>query len=87
VALGPPPPAYAGLAGVAAQLAHPDRRVVAFTSAAAWVAGERALGLATALRLPLIVVVVDALAEGDFAAAFARAFQARGPAVVAGAGR
>jgi hypothetical protein len=32
-------------------------------------------------------VVVDALAEGDFAAAFARAFQARGPAVVAGAGR
>ncbi len=62
--LGPAPPGYAVLAALAAQLAHPERRVVAFTDAAGLAAGERALGLAVSLALPLIVIVLGALAVG-----------------------
>ena len=57
--LGAVTPGYAVLAAMAAQLAHPDRRVVAFTNAAGLVAGGQALSRAAALGLPIIVVVLD----------------------------
>jgi len=56
--LGPAPPGYAVLAALAAQLAQPERRVVAFTDAAGLAAGEPALGLAVGHELPLVVVVL-----------------------------
>ncbi len=62
--LGPAPPGYAVVAALAAQLAHPERRVVGFTDAAGLAAGERALGLAVSLGLPLIVIMLGALAGG-----------------------
>jgi acetolactate synthase-1/2/3 large subunit len=54
-------PGYAVLAAVAAQLAHRDRRVVAFTSPHGLGAGMPALSCATALGLPLVVVALGAL--------------------------
>ena len=60
--LGLVTPGYGVLAAIAAQLAHPDRRVIAFTHAAGLVAGGRPLSRAVALGLPLIVVVLDVLA-------------------------
>jgi acetolactate synthase I/II/III large subunit len=94
---GPAVPGYAVLAALAAQLAHGDRRVVAFTSARGLSAGAPAL----ALGLPLVVVVLDALdaetgraveragapprrcrGEADFAVEFSRALLAGRPAVV-----
>ncbi len=62
--LGQAPPGYAVLAALAAQLVHPERRVVAFTDAAGLAAGERALGLAVVNGLPLIVVVLGGLGGG-----------------------
>ena len=61
VPLGQAPLGYAVLAALAAQLAHTDRRVVAFTNAGGIAAGERALGLAVVLGAPLVVVVLDPL--------------------------
>ena len=82
-ALGMATPGYAVTAAVAAQLAHPDRRVVAFTSPVGLAAAETARALADALALAIIVVVLGATAdETTFAAEFARAFTARGPTVV-----
>jgi acetolactate synthase-1/2/3 large subunit len=60
VPLGQAPPGYAVLAALAAQLAHADRRVVAFTNAGGLAAGERALGLAVALGLAIVVVALEA---------------------------
>jgi thiamine pyrophosphate-dependent acetolactate synthase large subunit-like protein len=62
--LGLATPGYAVPAAIAAQLAHPDRRVVAFTNATGLAASEPALRLAVALGLPLVVVRVDALEIG-----------------------
>jgi acetolactate synthase I/II/III large subunit len=56
-----PTPGYAVLAAVAAQLAHGDRRVVAFTSTPGLGSGMPALRLATTLGLPLVVVTLGAL--------------------------
>jgi acetolactate synthase-1/2/3 large subunit len=82
-ALGMATPGYAVTAAVAAQLAHPDRRVVAFTSPVGLAAAETARALADALALAIIVVVLGATAdETAIAAEFARAFTARGPTVV-----
>jgi thiamine pyrophosphate-dependent acetolactate synthase large subunit-like protein len=59
--LGMAPPGYAVLAGVAAQLAHGARRVVAFTTARGLSAGETPLSRAAELGLPIVVVALDAL--------------------------
>jgi thiamine pyrophosphate-dependent acetolactate synthase large subunit-like protein len=56
-----PTPGYAVLAAVAAQLAHGDRRVVAFTNTSGLGSGMPALRLATTLGLPLVVVTLGAL--------------------------
>jgi acetolactate synthase-1/2/3 large subunit len=64
VPLGQPPPGYAVLAALAAQLAHADRRVVAFTSAAGCRAGASALELAATRGLPLVVVVFGEIDAG-----------------------
>lgn len=64
VPLGQPPPGYAVLAALAAQLAHADRRVVAFTSAAGCRAGAWALELAATRGLPLVVVVFGEVDAG-----------------------
>ena len=69
-ALGMATSGYAVTAAVAAQLAHPDRRVVAFTSPVGLAAAEPARAMAEALALPII------------AAEFARAFTARRPSVL-----
>jgi hypothetical protein len=58
--LGPAPPGYAVLAAVAAQLVHPDRRVVAFTAACGLLEAEPALLRAAARALPLVVVALGA---------------------------
>ena len=86
--LGMVTPGYAVLAAIATQLANPERRVVAFTSTLGVTAGERALRLARALRLPLIVVALDAVVGGEhaFAASFSRAFLERRLAVLGGDG-
>ena len=85
-ALGMATPGYALTAAVAAQLAHPDRRVVAFTTPVGLAAGEPARTLAEALALPIIVVVLGAAAdEAAFTAEFARAFAAHRLAIVGGA--
>jgi acetolactate synthase-1/2/3 large subunit len=82
-ALGMATPGYAVTAAVAAQLVHPDRRVVAFTSPVGLAAAEPARALADALALPIIVAVLGASAdETAFAAEFARAFSARRATVV-----
>jgi acetolactate synthase-1/2/3 large subunit len=82
-ALGMATPGYAVTAAVAAQLAHPDRRVVAFTTPVGLAAGEPARALAETLALPIIVVVLGAAAdETAFTAEFARAFNARRPSVL-----
>ena len=62
--LGPAPPGYAVLAALAAQLAQPARRVVAFTDAAGLAAGEPALGLVVGHELPLVVVMLGAPGAG-----------------------
>ena len=54
-------PGYAVLAAVAAQLAHLDRRVIAFTSARGLTAVERRLAHVAALGLPIVVVTLDSL--------------------------
>jgi len=85
-ALGMATPGYALTAAVAAQLAHPDRRVVAFTSPVGLAAAEPARALADALGLPIIVVVLGAVAdETMFTAEFARAFAAPHLTIVDGA--
>jgi acetolactate synthase I/II/III large subunit len=56
-----PAPGYAVLAATAAQLAHGDRRVVAFTSARGLAVAEPPLARAVTLGLPVVVVAVDAL--------------------------
>ncbi len=82
-ALGMATPGYAVTAAVAAQLAHPDRRVVAFTSPVGLAAAEPARAMAEALALPIIVVVLGSSGdESAFAAEFARAFTARRPSVL-----
>ncbi len=60
--LGEPTPGYAVVAAVGAQLAHPGRRVVAFTSPGGLAAAEAALAIATARGLPIVVVVLGPLA-------------------------
>ena len=57
-------PGYAVLAALAAQLAHPDRRVVAFTTASGLGSGAPALSRAAALQLPLVAVAFGALDAG-----------------------
>jgi len=52
-----PTPGYAVLAGLAAQLAHTDRRVLAFTNPTGLAAGGATLRQVWMLGLPLIVVV------------------------------
>jgi acetolactate synthase-1/2/3 large subunit len=82
-ALGMAMAGYAVTAAVAAQLAHPDRRVVSFTSAVGLAAAERARAMAEALALPIIVVVLgSANDETAFTMEFARAFTARRPTIV-----
>jgi acetolactate synthase I/II/III large subunit len=82
-ALGMATPGYAVTAAVAAQLAHSDRRVVAFTSPAGLAAAEPARAMAEALALPIIVVVLGPSGdERAFAAELARAFTARRPSVL-----
>jgi thiamine pyrophosphate-dependent acetolactate synthase large subunit-like protein len=58
-------PGYAVLAALALQLAHPDRRVVAFTAASGLGAGVAVLGRAAALSLPLVVVALGSLNPGS----------------------
>jgi acetolactate synthase-1/2/3 large subunit len=98
--LGMAIPGYAVVAAFAAQLAHPDRRVVAFTRASGLSAGEAALARAAALGLPIVVVVLDGIGavsetvaglsplaaggEHAFAWQFSAAFAAGQPAVVVG---
>jgi acetolactate synthase I/II/III large subunit len=77
--LGQPPPGYAVLAAVAAQLAHADRRVIAFTSPAG--VGEDALRLTSARGLPLVVVVL-----GELPAETATRLDAGGVVVLSGRG-
>jgi len=60
---GHAPPGYAILAAVVAQLAHPERRVVAFTSPLGLAAGAGAVALANDRALPIVVVVLGP--EGD----------------------
>lgn len=79
VPLGQAPPGYAVLAAVAAQLVHPDRRVVAFTSPAGL--SDDALRLATARGLPLVVVVL-----GELAAETVARLDAVGVVVLSGRG-
>lgn len=82
---GHAPAGYAILAAVAAHLADPARRVVAFTTPLGLAAGGDALELARARALPIVVVVLGAVAdEGTFTRDFARAFAGGAPAVVGG---
>jgi acetolactate synthase-1/2/3 large subunit len=76
-------PGYAVTAAVAAQLAAPDRTVVAFTTAGGLAAAGGAWALAAARGLPIVVVVLDGgTDEAAFGRAFGEAFQARRPRVV-----
>jgi hypothetical protein len=52
------------LAAIAAQLEHPDRRVVAFTSPGGLAAAEPALAIASVRGLPIVVVVLGPTAGG-----------------------
>ena len=69
-------------AAVAGQLADPDRRVVALTTAAGFEAGARAWALAVERGLPIIVVILAGGGEETFSRQFAAAFLAHRPAVV-----
>jgi acetolactate synthase-1/2/3 large subunit len=60
--LGEPTPGYAVVAAVGAQLAHPGRRVVAFTSPSGLGGAEAALATAGARGLPIVGVVLGPLA-------------------------
>jgi acetolactate synthase-1/2/3 large subunit len=80
--LGMSIPGYAVAAAVAAQLAAPDRRVVAFTTTAGFEAGEAAWALAVERGLPIIGVILTGGGEETFARQFAAAFLAHRPAVV-----
>jgi len=82
--LGRSTPGYAVPAAIAAQLAHADRRVIAFTDPGGFASSERAWALACTLALPIVVVALGGLDAGDpdFATDFARAFLARRPAVL-----
>jgi acetolactate synthase-1/2/3 large subunit len=88
--LGMSIPGYAVAAAVAAQLAAPDRRVVAFTTAAGFESGEAAWTLAVERALPIVVMLLGAGDEAatrrpdDVAGEFGRAFLARRPAIVDG---
>jgi acetolactate synthase-1/2/3 large subunit len=83
---GHAPAGYAILAAVAAQLADPDRRVVAFTTPLGLAAGGAALALARERALPIVVVVLGAAQdETAFARGFAQAWSAGGPVVVGSA--
>jgi acetolactate synthase-1/2/3 large subunit len=76
-------PGYAVTAAVAAQLAAPDRTVVAFTTAGGLAAGGGAWALAAARGLPIVVVVLDGgTDEAAFGRALGEAFLARRPRVV-----
>ena len=80
---GHAPAGYAILAAVAAQLVDRERRVVAFTTPLGLAAGGDALALASALGLPIVVVVLRPDAdETSFARDFAAAFAAGRPTVV-----
>jgi acetolactate synthase-1/2/3 large subunit len=59
--LGEAVPAYAVLSAIAAQLAHPDRRVVAFTAASRLIDAEGALALMATLALAIVVVALGPL--------------------------
>ena len=86
-ALGMATPGYAVTAAVAAQLAHPDRRVVAFTTPVGLAAAEPARALAEKLALPIIVVVLGPIAdETSFTVDFARAFATPRLTIIGGAG-
>jgi acetolactate synthase-1/2/3 large subunit len=85
-ALGMATPGYAVTAAVAAQLAHPDRRVVAFTTPVGLAAAEPARALAEAVGLPIIVVVLGAVSdETAFTQELARAFATQRLTIVVGA--
>jgi thiamine pyrophosphate-dependent acetolactate synthase large subunit-like protein len=60
-------PGYAVLAGVAAQLARPERRVVAFTSRRGLAAAEAWLAQTVARGLPIVVVTLDVLDDATAA--------------------
>jgi len=77
--LGESTPGYAVVAALGAQLTHPARRVVAFTSPGGLAAAEPALAIAGARGLPIVVVVM-----GPLAGERARAMQSAG-CLVAGA--
>ena len=77
--LGEPTPGYAVVAAVGAQLAHPDRRVVAFTSPGGLAAAQATLAMTGARGLPIVVVVL-----GPLAGEHVRAVQSAG-CLVAGA--
>jgi acetolactate synthase-1/2/3 large subunit len=62
--LGESTPGYGVLAAIAAQLEHPDRRVVAFTSPGGLAAAEPALAIASVRGLPIVVVVLGPTAGG-----------------------
>ena len=71
--IGEPPPGYAVLAALAAQLAHPDRRVVAFMHPGGLAAAEVGLAMASARGLPIVVVIL-----GPVAGELARDLPSRG---------
>jgi acetolactate synthase I/II/III large subunit len=80
---GHAPAGYAILAAVAAQLADRARRVVAFTTPLGLAGGGAALAMASALRVPIVVVVLGpATDEAAFARELAAAFVSGRPAVV-----
>ncbi|MEX2147143.1 MAG: thiamine pyrophosphate-dependent enzyme [Candidatus Rokuibacteriota bacterium] len=64
---------YALPAAIAAQLAHPQRRVVAFAGAPGLLAGAGALATAVARALPIVVVACNDTRPAHDVAAFARA--------------
>jgi len=80
------PVGYAILAAVSAQLVHPARRVVAFTTPIGLSAGSGALALADARELPVVAIVLGpAHDETAFARAVERALATGRPAIVGGA--
>jgi acetolactate synthase-1/2/3 large subunit len=88
--LGMSIPGYAVAAAVAAQLADPARRVVAFTTPAGFEAAAPAWALAVSQGLPIMVVRMGGRSDAglppsdEFSATFGRAFLARRPALVDG---
>jgi acetolactate synthase-1/2/3 large subunit len=63
---------YAVPAAIAAQLARPDRRVIAFARAAGLRAASGALSLAGGSGLPLVVVACNEMAAAEDVAPMAR---------------